>query len=442
MPGGFAVAAPQASSASASSGSAVFSSGELDQMLAPIALYPDSLLAQVLMASTYPGEVMDAAAWSKANPKLQGDAAVKQVADKPWDPSVQALVAFPQVLASLGQDSNWVTRLGDAFLANSEQVMDSVQRLRAAAQKSGNLTSNEHQKVEQQAQTIVIESPEPDVIYVPSYDPMYAYPGYGWGAYPPYYYPPGAYWYPGAGIAAGIAWGIGIGIVGGLWGDINWGGGDINIDVDRFNNFERNVNRESNRGDRQGNRDTRRSERQAGDNKFRHDAAHREGTPYRDKGTRDRFEGQRPTADNRMRGDTPDRAQARDQARQSMDRRGMDSPARSNAEAQNRARAASSDRSMQNRQGSPPGSRDSFQQRGQNNMQSRDAARSSYGGSRGDAFSGASGGMRDTSAASNRGRSSSSMSRSSSYGGSRGGGGSRSMSRPPAGRGGGGGRRR
>lgn len=99
MPGGFAVAAPQASSASASASSAVFSSGELDQMLAPIALYPDALLAQVLMASTYPGEVMDAAAWSKANPKLQGDAAVKQVADKPWDPSVQALVAFPQVLA-------------------------------------------------------------------------------------------------------------------------------------------------------------------------------------------------------------------------------------------------------------------------------------------------------------------------------------------------------
>ncbi|MGY4516219.1 DUF3300 domain-containing protein [Lysobacter sp. HA18] len=439
MPGGFATAAPQSSSASATSGSAVFSSAELDQMLAPIALYPDSLLAQVLMASTYPGEVMDAATWSKANPSVKGDAAVKQVASKPWDPSVQALVAFPQVLASLGQDSNWVTRLGDAFLAEPDRVMDSVQRLRDAAQKGGHLASNEYQKVEEQGQTIVIESNDPDVIYVPAYDPSYAYPGYGWGAYPPYYYPPGAYWYPGYALGAGIMFGIGVGIVGGLWGDIAWNGGDINIDVDRYNNFERNIDREANRGDRQGNRDTRRSERQAGDNKFRHDSAHREGTPYRDKGTRDRFEGQRASADNRMRGDTPQRAQARDQARQSMDNRGMDSPARSNREAQDRARSASNDRSMQNRQGSPPGSRDSYQQRGQNNMQSRDAARSNYGSSgRGDAFSGASSGMRDTNAASNRGRSSSSGS----YGGSRGGGASRSMSRPPMSRGGGGGRRR
>ena len=462
MPGGFATAAPQSSSASSSS--AVFSSAELDQMLAPIALYPDSLLAQVLMAATYPGEVADAVAWSKANPNAKGDDAVKQVASKPWDPSVQALVAFPQVLGSRGPNNNWVWRLGDAISYAPDRVTQSIQRLRAEAQKAGTLKSSEHQTVKTEAVSggstptaIVIESNDPEVIYVPSYDPSWAYPGYGWGAYPPYYYPPPGYWYPGAALGAGIMFGIGIGIVGGLWGDWDWGGGDINIDVDRYNNFERNVNREANRGDRQANRDTRQGdrqanrdarqgERQAGDNKFRHDSAHREGTPYRDQATRDRFEGQRQTADNRFRGDDAQRSQQREQARQSMDRAGMERPARSNADAQNRARATASDRSFQNRQGgSPPGSgRDSFQQRGQSNMGSRDAARNSGAfdtGSRGNAFSGAGGGMRDTSAASSRGRSSSSSMSRGSYGGSRGGGASRSMSRPPVSRGGGGRRR-
>jgi hypothetical protein len=419
---------PIAATAPAKSGSAVFSSAELDQMLAPIALYPDSLLAQVLMASTYPGEVADAASWSKAHADVKGDAAVKQVADKPWDPSVQALVAFPQVLGSLGQDNNWVTRLGDAFLAEPDRVMDSVQRLRAQAQKAGNLQSNEYQNVSQQPatgiestpQTIVIESKDPDVVYVPSYNPSYVYGSWGWAGYPPYYYPPPAYWYPGAALGAGIMFGVGVGIVGGLWGDCDWNSGDININSERYNNFERNVNRETNRGDRQANRGERQADRGG---KWQHDSAHREGTPYRDQGTRDRFEGQRQGGDNRFRGDTPARAQQRDQARNSMNQRGMEGPARSNMEAQNRARQTASN--------------PNFQQRGQNNMQSRDAARSNYASSqpRNNAFSGA--GSRDYGSASSRGRSSSSMSRSS---GSRGGG-SRSMSRPPMSRGGGGRRR-
>ena len=119
----------------------VFSQEQLDQMLAPIALYPDQLLAQVLMASTYPGQVNEAVTWSKANPKATGDDAVRQVAKQPWDPSVQALVAFPQVLATLGQDPVWVQRLGDAFLAQPDDVMGSVQRLRHQAQAAGNLQS-------------------------------------------------------------------------------------------------------------------------------------------------------------------------------------------------------------------------------------------------------------------------------------------------------------
>src|SRR5207342_3392061 len=174
----------------------VFSRAELDQMVAPLALYPDSLLAQVLMAATYPGDVADAAAWSKAHPKEEGDAAVKLVANEPWDPSVQALVAFPQALATLGQDPGWVQRLGDAFLAQPSDVMDAVQRLRHQAQAAGNLESNQYQKVSMEAapapapaaepamgtvveqappQTIVIEPTDPEVVYVPSYNPTQVY---------------------------------------------------------------------------------------------------------------------------------------------------------------------------------------------------------------------------------------------------------------------------
>ncbi|MBP5087550.1 DUF3300 domain-containing protein, partial [Pseudomonas chlororaphis] len=123
----------------------VFTQEQLDQMLAPIALYPDPLLAQVLMASTYPGEIAEAVTWSKAHPGAKGDDAVKQVSNQTWDPSVQALVAFPQVLATLGQDPVWVQRLGDAFLAQPDDVMDGVQRLRHQAQAAGNLQSNQYQ---------------------------------------------------------------------------------------------------------------------------------------------------------------------------------------------------------------------------------------------------------------------------------------------------------
>lgn len=173
---------------------AVFNQEQLDQMMAPIALYPDSLLAQVLMASTYPGEVTEAVAWSKANPNAQGDDAVKQVAQQTWDPSVQSLVAFPQVVELLGKDPVWVQRMGDAFLAQPDDVMASVQRLRHQAKDAGNLQSNQYQNVSVQvaapasapatsgttgstsapassSSTIVIEPANPQVVYVPSYNP-------------------------------------------------------------------------------------------------------------------------------------------------------------------------------------------------------------------------------------------------------------------------------
>jgi len=118
-----------------------FTQQELDQMLAPIALYPDSLLSQILMAATYPIEVVQAARWSKVNPGISGDQAVKAVEQNNWDPSVKSLVAFPQILSMMDEKLDWMERLGDAFLSQQQQVMDTVQILRQRAQAAGNLQS-------------------------------------------------------------------------------------------------------------------------------------------------------------------------------------------------------------------------------------------------------------------------------------------------------------
>src|SRR5262252_4115252 len=134
----------------------LFKNEELDQMMAPVALYPDSLLSQILMASTYPSDVAEAVKWSAAHKDSKGDAAVNAVENEEWDPSVKSLVAFPQVLDQLAKQPDWVQKTGDAFLAQPQDVMDSIQRLRQQAQKAGNLKSNEQQKV------IVQEAPPPD----------------------------------------------------------------------------------------------------------------------------------------------------------------------------------------------------------------------------------------------------------------------------------------
>ncbi|URM26249.1 DUF3300 domain-containing protein [Pseudomonas frederiksbergensis] len=333
---------------------AVFTQEQLDQMLAPIALYPDPLLAQVLMATTYPGEVTEAVTWSKAHPDAKGDDAVKQVASQPWDPSVQALVAFPQVLATLGQDPVWVQRLGDAFLAQPDDVMGGVQRLRHQAQAAGNLQSNQYQNVTVQAvaapapapapaatapapasstSTIIIQPSDPQVVYVPSYNPTTTYGTWPYPASPPVYYPPPPAYYPGSALMAGLAFGTGVAIVGALWGECDWGNNDIDIDVDRYNNI--NVNNRIN--DNQ--------------NKWQHNAAHRDGVPYRDSKSREQYGRQLGGANQRQayRGDDAQRAQAREKARSSMDKHGIERPATSNREARDRARAAQSGTSASNR---------------------------------------------------------------------------------------------
>ena len=327
----------------------VFIKEELDQMVAPVALYPDSLLAQVLMASTYPGDVADAAAWAKAHPDAKGDDAVKQVATQPWDPSVQSLVAFPQALATLGQDPAWVQRLGDAFLAQPDDVMDAVQRLRRQAQTAGNLKSNEFQKVTEQpapaaaapamggvesapaAETIIIEPSNPETVYVPSYDPTTTYGNWAYPSYPPTYYPPPPNYYPlGGALATGLMFGVGVAAIDSLWGDTDWDNGDIDIDVDNYNSI--NSNRQIDRSQ----------------NTFQHNAANRDGVPYRDRGNRELNNRRLEGADSRteFRGEDANRARSREQARASMEKRGVETPARTNQEARDRAQAASRDRAQ------------------------------------------------------------------------------------------------
>ena len=262
--------------AQASAPSTVFKDEELDQMLAPIALYPDALLAQILMASTYPAEVKEAADWSKAHPDTKGDEAIKQVESQKWEPSVKSLVAFPQVLAMMRDKPADVQRLGDAFLADPARVMDRVQFLRKKAQEAGNLKSNEQQKVstatESNKTVIIIEPAQPETVYVPVYQPTVVYGTWWYPSYPPYYWPPPAYYYPGGAFVAGVIWGAAVvGIANGLWGGCNWGRGDVNINVNRYNNI--NVNNKIS----------------GNNNSFKHNPEGRRDVPYRDNKSREQF---------------------------------------------------------------------------------------------------------------------------------------------------------
>ncbi|MFM0722732.1 DUF3300 domain-containing protein [Paraburkholderia strydomiana] len=272
---------------------------ELEALVAPIALYPDSLLSQVLMASTYPLEVVHAARWVKEHPDLKGDAAVKAAQDQPWDVSVKSLVAFPQVLVPMNEKLDWTQKLGDAFLVQEKDVLAAVQRLRVRAQQAGNLTTNPQQKViveppaagnqggqaAQNAQPaqggqaaaapqniVRIEPADPQVIYVPSYNPTTVYGGWSAPAYPPTYWPPPPAYYPGAALASGLAWGVGIAAAGAIFGNANWNNGDVNVNVNRATNIDRNFDR---------------TKVESG--KWQHDAQHRQGVAYRDTATREKY---------------------------------------------------------------------------------------------------------------------------------------------------------
>lgn len=195
-------------------------SEQLQQMVAPIALYPDSLVAQVLAASTFPEQVVEADRWVQAHPDLKGDALGQAVDQEPWDPSVKALTAFPSVLGNMDKNLSWTSSLGDAYYNQEQDVTDAVQVMRQRAQEAGNLKSTPQQTVTTQDSTIDIEPAEPEVVYVPAYDPWLVYGGPivawpGWYAYP-------GIWYEGPYLSFGI--GFGVGFYGGYgWGWHHWG---------------------------------------------------------------------------------------------------------------------------------------------------------------------------------------------------------------------------
>ena len=268
------------------------------------------------MAATYPADVAEAAKWSQANPDQKGDPAVTAVADQPWDPSVKSLVAFPQVLATMEQDLDWVQNVGDAFLSQPGAVMDAVQRLRAAAQKAGNLESNDQQEVvvepatQTQQSVIVIEPAAPQVVYVPTYNPTVVYGTWWYPHYPPVYLPPPPGYVFGTALASGIAFGIGVGITNSLWGGCNWHSHSVDINVNRYNNI--NVNKQLNINQK--------------DVAWSHNADNRRGVPYRDAQSRERYGRQVAGSDSRMefRGRDPQRDASREKAQAALTERGMD----------------------------------------------------------------------------------------------------------------------
>jgi hypothetical protein len=277
------VAPPAAPDAAAPPAAAKVPAEQLESLVAPIALYPDELLAQTLVAATYPLEIIQLQQWLARHPDLKDKALADEVAKQPWDPAIQSMAAVPEVVERLANDIQWTTDLGNAFLAQQGEVMDAVQGMRKKALDKGALESNEQQKVETQVveekTIIVVESANPEVIYVPSYSPVVVYgpPVY---PYPPIYYPP---YPPGAAFVSfsfGVMWGA-------AWGGsccgCGWGGNDIDINVDNnFNQIEHHGDGGRGEGGRGG----------AGEGgKWNHNPEHRGGAPYGDRATANKFGG-------------------------------------------------------------------------------------------------------------------------------------------------------
>jgi Protein of unknown function (DUF3300) len=254
---------------------------QLDDLVAPIALYPDNLLSQILAASTYPIEVVEAQQWLQQNRRLKGQQLLDAAKQQNWDPSVQALIVFPDVLARLNQDIRWTTDLGNAFLAQQADVMHAVQDMRGKAQANGKLQSTPQETVTTQDQNgqsaIVIQPPDPGVIYVPNYNPAYIWGPPVYGYYPPLLYPGidvGFGFWPG--IDLGFYFGGGWGLYGGFgwgWGP-NWFGGGLFVNANFFHRYGFN---DYHRG--------------FGNGVWAHDPAHRGGVAYPNRAVANRFGG-------------------------------------------------------------------------------------------------------------------------------------------------------
>ncbi len=417
MPGTSALAATQTPLPDAPSAQTApkIPADQLDSLVAPIALYPDPLLSQTLIASTYPLEVVQLQQWLAQHKDLKDKALVAAVEKQDWDPTIQGLAALPDVVKQLADNIKWTTDLGNAFLAQQNDVMDAVQRMRKKAQSNGNLKSSEQQKVEtktvESQQVIVIEQANPQVVYVPSYNPtvVYGAPIY---PYPPIYYPPPGYY------AAGMAISFGVGIaMGAAWGGgwccgSSWGGNN-NVYINHNNNFVNNSNRNNING---GNRNNINNGNRVngGNSNWQHNPQHRGGAPYGDRGTANKYGG---TA----RGDSMQNRQAN--ARQNQARQ---QPSAGTRDVSNRGNSSSAGtRDAGNRGGASAGNLSSNRGTGPDRVGNQQVRNTPSSTNR-NAFGGAGSGTSGSQARASQSRGASSM------GGSRGGGG----------RGGGGGGRR
>ncbi len=396
---------------------------QLDSLVAPIALYPDPLLSQALVASTYPLEIIQLQQWLAQHKDLKDKALADAVQKQDWDPSIQSLAALPDVVKLLAENIKWTTDLGNAFLAQQNDVMDAVQRMRKKAQDAGTLKSSEQQKVEvktvESKQVIVVEQANPEVVYVPSYNPtvVYGAPVY---AYPPIAYPPAGYYAAGMALSFGVGVAMGAFWGGGGWGyNCGWGGGNNNININNNNNFVNNSNRQNiGNGNRQniGNGNRAANQPARGNSSWQHNPQHRGGAPYSDRSLANKYGGT-------TRGDSMANRQAN--ARQNQARQ---QPA-GGRDMSNRGGGAGG-RDMSNRDSGPSaGTRDMNRGGGGDRVGNRQVPNGPSSTNR-SAFGGAGGGMSGGQARASGSRGSSSM------GGSRGGGGGGGR------RGGGGGRRR
>jgi len=291
---------PAAGFAQYTEASTTFREEELEQMLAPVALYPDTLLIQILMGATYPLEIVAAARWVQDNPDIKGDELAAALEQKDWDPSVKSLVNFPSVLAVMNDKIEWTQKLGDAFLAREEQVMDTVQKLRQKAYAQGNLNDSNEQKVIVREKVIVIEPAGPEVIYVPYYDPFVVFGPWWYPAFPPFFFHPHSFFighrviFFSSPIFIGAPWGFAFGI-------FDWPHRHVFINVHKHVTVNRFIDR---------NRFIREFRLgHDGTGRWQHDARHRRGVIYRERTTRERFrQVERPGAEERrdFRGRFPD----------------------------------------------------------------------------------------------------------------------------------------
>ena len=290
-----------AAAAPAEPASAKFPPDKLDQLVGPIALYPDPLLIQVLIASTYPLEIVEADRWRSQHKELKDDALTKALEGEDWDPSIEGLTQFPDLLKRMSDNLDWTKDLGDAFLAQKNDVLDAVQRMRKLAQDAGTLRTSKQQTVTREVvhnkETIIIQPAEPQVVYVPTYPPT----AYGAAAPPPYY--PATYGYTGAEMATAslLSFGVGVG-VGALISDgCDWDDHDVHVNNNYYggggggggggknNNSNNNVNIDNSKNVTINKND--RSQKT-----WQHNPEHRRNVGYRDPGTAKRYEGQTTAA--------------------------------------------------------------------------------------------------------------------------------------------------